>query len=148
MMCSSAREHLLEIEVRAVLQDRREGIWNSQGKSGQRGEWDAVRVSNWGRQEGLEVLFVGVMRCSLCTEPCCTWRWRTSCGFDVIGTGNTEFAFEETLHHYKFHNYQTARTVESLLPLLAFPWCYPGVKLAVNTPRAGISHQLHHSVLQ
>lgn len=37
-MCSSAWQHFSEIEVRAVLQDRREGIWNSQGKSGQRGE--------------------------------------------------------------------------------------------------------------
>lgn len=45
-MCSSAWEHLLEVEVRAGLQDGREGMWNSQGKSGQREERDALRVSN------------------------------------------------------------------------------------------------------
>lgn len=47
--------------------------------------------------------------------------WRPTHGLDLMGIGNTEFAFEETLHHYKFHNYQAARTGESSLPLLAFP---------------------------
>lgn len=32
--------------------------------------------------------------------------WRSGHGLDVVGIGNTGFSFEETLQHYKFHNYQ------------------------------------------
>lgn len=85
----------------------------------------------------------------ICALLCQKMAWRSSHGLDVMGIGNTGFSFEEILHHQRFHNCQTAGTVGMSLPLLAFPWCYPRVKLTVNTPRPAIWYQLHnYSILK